>query len=130
MPSNGCAPRVFNEHQVGQPASLEGHFAAPTLRPRLHLEPFELAFNVYFQGGEHRLVLVGQVLESAQGTVIVTPSRSTLVLRALPTSHRPFWQPLPILSRDCRWLKYLEENSSKSDRRSQMRRPVRAALEE
>ncbi|KAK2104876.1 hypothetical protein P7K49_018732 [Saguinus oedipus] len=102
MPRNGVLPGL----QAGPPASLEGTSAAPALRP--YLEPFELAFNVYFQGGEHRLVLLGQ---------------------ALLTSHSPFRQPGPS-SQDHRRLRYLEENSSKSDRRSQTRRPVRAALDE
>lgn len=33
------------------------------------LEPFELTFHIYFQGGEHGLVLVGQVLESGRKLV-------------------------------------------------------------
>lgn len=41
--------------------------------PQLYLEPFELTFNVYFQSGEHGLVLMGQVLESAEVTVTGTP---------------------------------------------------------
>lgn len=41
--------------------------------PLLYLEPFELTFDVHFQGREHGLVLVGQVLESAGVTVTATP---------------------------------------------------------
>lgn len=87
----------------------------------LYLEPFELTFNIHFQGGEHGPVLVSQVLESAGVTVTATP-RPAWVSAPLLTSHGP---PLGL-----RTSGYLAENSSKSDRRSQMRRPVRAALEE
>lgn len=38
----------------------------------VYLEPLELTFHIYFQSGEHGLVLVGQVLESAQATLTVT----------------------------------------------------------
>lgn len=45
----------------------------PTCFPKvLYLEPFELTFHIYFQCGEHGLVLVGQVLESVQATLTVT----------------------------------------------------------
>lgn len=38
----------------------------------VYLEPFELAFHIYFQGREHGLLLVGQVLESVQATLTVS----------------------------------------------------------
>lgn len=44
----------------------------PSVWPSVvYLEPFELTFHIYFQGGEHGLVLVGQVLESVQATLTV-----------------------------------------------------------
>lgn len=112
MPYNGCAPCVFK----GRRLVAKPHAARP---PQLYLEPSELTFNVYFQSGEHGLVLMGQVLESAEVTVTGTP--------------RFCWIPEPLLTSASLGLwagRYLAENSSKSDSRSQMRRPVRAALDE
>lgn len=86
-----------------------------TAAPPLHLELLELTFDVCLQRGEHGLVLAGQVPEPAEATVTATPA--------------PAGAPGPSPSglRRCR---YRAENSSKSDRRSQTRRPARAALDE
>lgn len=53
------------------PRSAPPPHASPVPGP-VYLEPFELTFHIYFQGGEHGLVLVGQVLESVQVTLTVT----------------------------------------------------------
>lgn len=103
--------QVHSEGAAGVGAS-QGPVA--TMPP--HLEPSQLAFHIYFQGWEHGLVLGCQVLEPAGGKPRQPPwaTPGAMTLQDPGTAQ----------------LGYLLENSSKSARRSQMRRPVRAALEE
>lgn len=132
LPQEACGPRA---QPPGNKALFQGCHgsvrgcggtlsrAGPARRrgAQLYLEPFELTFNVHFQTGEHGLVLACQVLESAETTATATPSAQSPApasLAQLPPAQGQGW------------VRYREENSSKSDRRSQMRRPVRAALDE
>lgn len=63
----------------GAPLPQRGGLSRPLVLPQclaqcwpVYLELFELTFHIYFQGGEHGLVLEGQVLESVQATLTVT----------------------------------------------------------
>lgn len=55
----------------------------------VYLEPFELTFHIYVQGGEHGLVLAGQVLESVQATLTVTLRGPTLDPGGSVSHHAP-----------------------------------------